>query len=191
MKVARDYRLWLSAVSAYTLAGALASAGVGALVSLGGRLLPAGSRPVLLLALAAVGLVLAARDAGWLRFPLPQRLRQSEKTWYHEFGPVGASVLWGLHIGVGLHTRIRYGGYWLLVLLVFFAGDSAYGAAVFTAYWLGRTLPVWLAPVLGPAVDTDLLDLARDERIQLKVHTLGLLWTAGLLAVQGFLGVGK
>lgn len=190
MKVARDTRTWLLAASAYTLSGALASAAVGALLALGGRLLPAASSALSLFPLAALALVLAARDAGWLRFPLPQRLRQTEKSWYHELGPVGASILWGLHIGVGLHTRIRYGGYWLLVLLALLGRDPVQGALLFAAYWLGRTLPVWLAPFLGPAVDEELLELARDERIQSKVHALGLLGSAALLAAQGLLGIG-
>lgn len=186
MKVARDYRRWLGAVLAYTLSGALASAAAGALIGLGGTLLPEGLRHFWLLLLPGLALVLAARDLGWLSFPLPQRLRQADKGWYHQLGPVGASILWGLHIGVGIHTRIRYGGYFLLVLLVFLVRDPGYGALVFTAYWLGRTLPVWLAPVLGPDVDTDLLDLARDERVQSKVAALALVWSALLLAVQGF-----
>lgn len=186
MKVARDYRRWLGAVLAYTLSGALASAAAGALIGLCGTLLPEGLRHLWLLLLPGLALVLAARDLGWLSFPLPQRLRQADKGWYHQLGPVGASIVWGLHIGVGVHTRIRYGGYFLLVLLVFLVRDPGYGALVFTAYWLGRTLPVWLAPVLGPDADTDLLDLARDERVQSKVAALALVWSALLLAVQGF-----
>jgi cytochrome c biogenesis protein CcdA len=98
---------------------------------------------------ALLALVLAAREWGWIRFSLPERRRQTEKVWAHEFGFIGASALWGFHIGLGFATRVTYGGFWAFVALGLALGNPLYGATLMLVYWLGRALPLWLAPALN------------------------------------------
>jgi cytochrome c biogenesis protein CcdA len=93
-------------------------------------------------------LALTAKEWNILSFNLPERKRQTEKFWVHEFGFAGASLLWGLHIGLGFFTRITYGGFWALVAIALALGDPLFGAALMSAYWLGRVLSVWVAPLL-------------------------------------------
>jgi cytochrome c biogenesis protein CcdA len=97
---------------------------------------------------ASIGLILAAKEWNVLRFNLPERKCQTEKFWVHEFGFVGASLLWGLHIGLGFFTRITYSGFWALVAITLALGDPVFGAVLMSAYWLGRVLSVWVAPLL-------------------------------------------
>jgi hypothetical protein len=147
-KVARDWKTWFSAVSLYTLSGLGVSAGVGAALGRLGRWAGvAPARDGVLLAGAVLGLVLAAREWGFVRFRLPERPLQTEKIWMHQFGPLGAATLWGLHLSLGFFTRVNYGGFWLLVLLAFGLGDPVYGALLVAGHWLGKTLPVWVAPL--------------------------------------------
>ena len=178
MKVAHDRRTWLSAVSAYTLTGTAASATVGALLGLAGRGLGRwqGAGAV---AWGGAGLAaaLAARELGWLSFPLPQRRLQAEKLWYQEFGAIVAAALWGLHIGVGLHTRVRFGGFWLLLVLAALGRSPLAGAALLACYWLGRALPLWAAPRLFAAAGAgvEILEpVARGEWAQRRAHALAL-----------------
>jgi hypothetical protein len=100
---------------AYTLAGSLSSTLVGAaLGSVGAWLQLDRFRPPLLLGIALLAFALAAREWGWIKFPLPERKQQTEKVWADEFGFVGASALWGFHIGLTFTTRVTYGGVWAL-----------------------------------------------------------------------------
>ena len=150
-KVARDWKTWFSAVSLYTLSGLGVSAGIGAALGGLGRLGRfADVTPIrngVLLVGAVLALVLAAREWGLLRFRLPERPLQTEKIWMHQFGALGAATLWGLHLSLGFFTRVNYGGFWLLTLLAFGLGDPVYGALLVGGHWLGKTLPVWVAPL--------------------------------------------
>jgi hypothetical protein len=88
------------------------------------------------------------RDMGWLHFALPERKCQTEQRWGNEFGLSAASLMWGLHIGIGFATRVRYCGFWALCGVVFVFGEGRLGAIALGGYWLARTLPVWTLPVM-------------------------------------------
>ena len=96
--------------------------------------------------IAALSLALAVREWGWINFYIPERERQSEKAWAHQFGFVMASAMWGFHIGLGFATRVNVGGFWLVVALAVVFVSPMYGGALMLMYWLGRAFPVWLGP---------------------------------------------
>lgn len=187
MKVAHDFKTWFRAALLYTVAGCLASGLTGMLLgALGAQL----GRAVAARSALAVGLLvtlaLAARELGWIRFPLPERKRQTEKFWFDEFGPLGAAWLWGLHLGVGFATRVNFGGLWALAVLAVGIADPLFGALLLASYWLGRTLPVWLAPRLwnaevdGPSAMAAML--FTDRTPYRRIQGLALLFTATMLA---------
>ncbi|HEY7202114.1 MAG TPA: hypothetical protein VIC57_17975 [Candidatus Dormibacteraeota bacterium] len=187
VKVARDWRTWGAAVSLYTLSGLgvtlAAGAGIGELGHVAG--LP--GRPALVLAAGlAIALVLAARELGVLRFRLPERPLQTEKVWMHQFGPLGAATLWGLHLSLGFFTRVNYGGFWLLTLLALGLGSPRLGALLMGAHWLGKALSVWVAP-LALRTSADGSEVAgvwdTDARHYRRVQALGLLAAGAVLAV--------
>ena len=185
-KVARDWKTWFSAVSLYTLTGLGVSAGIGAVIGRLGR--AAGvlqARREVLLAAILLALVLAAREWGVVRFRLPERPLQTEKTWMHEFGARGAATLWGLHLSLGFFTRINYGGFWLLTLLALGLGDPRFGALLVACHWLGKALPVWVAPLVysDPNEGGDLLRIwARRTVVYARLQGLGLAAAAAVLA---------
>jgi cytochrome c biogenesis protein CcdA len=138
----------------------------------------------------SIGLILAAREWNILGFGLPERKLQTEKFWAHQFGFVGASLLWGLHIGLGFFTRITYGGFWLLAAVALSLGDPVFGAAMMSAYWLGRALSVWVAPLLlrSETGSVELTEAILDHRDALRrISGAALIWCsviAVLLARQ-------
>jgi hypothetical protein len=149
VKAAPKY--WMRAVIAYTLAGCLTAGATGFLFGLLGQSWKGNaisSRACYLL-MAAASLILACREWGWVRFPLPELKRQTEKTWVHEFGFIGSAAMWGAHIGLGFATRITYGGYWVLVVAAVASGKPSYGATLLLVYWFGRTFSVWIAPAIS------------------------------------------
>jgi hypothetical protein len=186
-KVARDWKTWFSAVLLYTLSGLGVSAGIGAALGGLGRLAGVATvRHGVLLAGAVLALVLAAREWGLVRFRLPERPLQTEKIWMHEFGPLGAATLWGLHLSLGFFTRVNYGGFWLLVLLAVGLGDPVYGALLAGGHWLGKTLPVWVAPLAyrDPNEADDLMRIWEGRTaVYARFQGLGLLAAATVLAV--------
>lgn len=183
MKVAR--KLWFHAVLAYTLAGLLSATAVGAMLGWVGRWLGGGSEATpMFLTLTLLSLMLAAREMGWISFRLPEQRLQTEKVWAHEFGFVGAAVMWGLHIGLGFATRITYGGFWVLVAAILALGDAAYGAMLMGTYWLGRVLSVWVAPTMlcvACGEPTQMFqELLANRSLYHRIQAVGLVWSAGL-----------
>lgn len=136
---------------AYTCAGAITSAAIGfSLSELGRWCIPRSvGHALTLVGLPVAGVLFAAREIGWIRFPVPERKLQTEQTWFHDFGIVPAAAMWGIHIGMGFTTRITFMGFWLLVGAVVVLANGWWGAALFAGYWVGRALPVWLVPLLG------------------------------------------
>jgi cytochrome c biogenesis protein CcdA len=136
-----------------------------------------------LLGAGLLAFVLAARDWDWISFPFPERRSQTEKSWAHEFGFVGASALWGFHIGLAFATRVTYGGFWALVALNVAIGRSSYGAILMIAYWFGRVLPVWLAPILnwsGPDSSGLVSEIAAASRLYHRLAGFASMWAAGI-----------
>lgn len=137
------------------VAGSLSSAivvgaGAGFVGSFVAEALPA---QVAWLCLAGLSTLLALRELGWIRFPIPQWRRQTEKMWGFRFGPLGAAWWWGIDLGSGLTTHVTFSSYWLLVLAILFNGSAVYGGLVLGLYGLGRALPVSVVPRLLEATD--------------------------------------
>lgn len=136
--------------------------------------------------IGVIGLVLAAREWEWVSFPVPERKSQTEKRWVHEFGFATASAMWGVHIGLGFATRVTYGGFWVLVPVAVASRRAYFGAALMLAYWLGRALPVWMAPVLpGCASDatTFTASVLADRLLYHRVVGVALMWSGGVAAL--------
>jgi hypothetical protein len=187
VKVARDWRTWLSAVSLYTLTGLGVTLAVGAGIGELGRLAGLSGRPVpVLAACLAIVVLLAARELGVLRFRLPERPLQTEKVWMHQFGPLGAATMWGLHLSLGFFTRVNYGGFWMLTLLALGLGRPGLGALLMGGHWVGKALSVWVAPLaLGTSADgSEVVGIwDSDIRHYRRVQALGLVAAGAVLAV--------
>lgn len=186
VKVARDWRTWSSAAGLYTLVGLIVSSSIGAGIGGLGRLtgMPHNLYVVLIVS-CVVSLVLAAREMGMVRFEIPERKLQTEKIWIHQFGVLGAATLWGLHLSLGFFTRVNYGGFWMLTLLALGLGDWRLGALLFGAHWIGKTLSVWLAPlVLRTSADgTEVVGIwETDIPHYMRIQAVGLAATAVVLA---------
>lgn len=187
-KVARTRKIWLKSALAYTLAGSLSSTLVGAALGLVGAWLQRGQQrwPVLL-GVALLAFSLAAREWGWIKFPIPQRRLQTEKVWAHEFGFIGASALWGFHIGLAFTTWVTYGGVWALAAVNIALGKPLYGAIVMLSYWLGRALPVWLAPMLnwsGPDSSSLPEDILAARWLYHRLSGFALMWLGGIMVLM-------
>jgi cytochrome c biogenesis protein CcdA len=186
-KVANYHKLWLKSAVAYTVAGCFSAALVGVVLGTIGSALPwESSRLIAFYLIGFLSLLLAAREWGWIAFALPERKLQSERVWVHSFGFVTASVMWGLHIGLGFATRITYGGFWVLVAIAVVVGEPIYGAILMLAYWMGRALPVWVAPSLI-ASDEEAVELSErvftDELVYHRVVAIALVWSAVVIVL--------
>ena len=168
-------RTWLKATAAYTAAGLLSATVTGAATGMLGALLGAAGQPRLVTFVAAIAALLAARELRLLTFPFPDWPRRTDRTWAYAFGWTTAAAMWGFHIGVGFATVITYPGFWALVALILATGTVGSGVAIFGAYWLGRTLPLWLAPVLR---HTRALDVGIAYPAYRPLHAIALLWLA-------------
>lgn len=140
--------LWLRAVSTYTVSGALSSSGVGAIAGLLGEFVVP-MRPALLVGIVIGGVVLAGGELHLWQVRIPQVRRQTNKMWAFEFGVLPAATMWGIHIGLGFATVIRHGGFIVLAPFAMAEGTLG-GATILCSYWIGRTLPLWVAPYIVP-----------------------------------------
>lgn len=189
-------KLWFRCVSAYTVSGALSAAVVGIFIGFVGLSLSRiwKDQQIFLLVIV-LSLVLALRDWEWVRFSLLERKCQTEQHFAHEFGFVIASAMWGFHIGLGFATRITYGGFWVLVAIGLSSASVKYAALLMVVYWLGRSLPVWIAPALWDGCDTRILvnEVIEDGPVCAAIDGFTLLWAAGnafLLAFPQFADAG-
>jgi hypothetical protein len=187
-KEAHNYKLWFKSVLSYTAAGMVTSVLMGAAMGGMGKymIVEAVRAPACYIA-ASMGFILTAKEFGILSFNLPERKRQTEKFWAHNFGFVGASLMWGLHIGLGFFTRITYSGFWLLAVIVLAIGSPLFGAALMSVYWLGRVLSVWIAPLLlkpEEASCLELTDAIMNERDLLhRISGAALIWCSAIIAL--------
>ncbi len=143
---ALDTRLWFRAMVAYTLGGVLSALLVGMCLGLLGDFLGL-SPDWTVYALVPLAALLAVREIGWIRFPLPQVHRQTQKVWALQYGHTTGAAMWGGHIGLAFATVVRHGGIYVLAIVAL-SFEPLSAAILFVVYWVGRTLPIWITPWL-------------------------------------------
>jgi hypothetical protein len=139
--------------------------------------------------IALIALLLAAREWRWIKFPLPSLSRQTDQVWFYRLGFVRASAIWGLDIGFGFGTFVNYGGFYALVALAVLFGKPSYGALLMIAYWLGRALPVWLAPTIWNGHDSVVMfeRILGSRELYQRMAGIALIW---MFTVAVFVGLG-
>jgi cytochrome c biogenesis protein CcdA len=130
----------------------------------------------------------AAREFGWISVPLVQAKRQTNPSW-KVHGRRIAAVLWGFDLGLVVTTWSTFAGPWVLVVVAFVAREPTLGSGLFLAYWLGRALPVWLAPLLLQRTTTVgmMRQLSSHYRDLQLLHAGALLWIAILLLASALI----
>ena len=139
------------AVAIFALGAMIASASVGIALGLLGHALVSLSTSTALFVIALAGLPLLVAD---LRGKTPTSRRQTRKMWRRK-GPIAASLIWGLDLGVGF-TTIRVASlYWMVALAVFLTQSLSTGALL-GAYGIG----------LGTNLAAAVVFLGRREHVQ-------------------------
>jgi hypothetical protein len=159
----------LGVLAAGLLLGALLSATV--LWLLSGLLtpVPAGVRQGLLV---AVALAAVARDAGWLRVPLPQNARQIPQQVLRRHLLRG-TLQFGFELGTGVRTYVSSSAPYVLALAVLVSGAPGVALALGCGFAAGRAL----TPVLRLASGAP---AAWDERLTARLRALTSLACAGI-----------
>jgi cytochrome c biogenesis protein CcdA len=98
--------------------------------------------PEVLVLLLLVGAVL---DLGLLPVRLPSR-GSVPKKWWIAHGPVKASAMYGLVLGLGVTTFVPFATFYSLLVSAAYLGPIP-GLLVGAAYGLGRAVPVWVASI--------------------------------------------
>jgi hypothetical protein len=148
--LSRGGALWLKSVSAYTLAGLITAGCAGLTIGWIGGVMPFEQPFVsagVSIAIAALALILAARELRLIHFKLPQVRLQTCRAWSIEYGMITGAAMWGGHIGLAFATVVQHGGFFVIALLAL-TGGPAYASVLLAVYWLGRTLPMWFARIL-------------------------------------------
>lgn len=136
---------WLRCSLGYTVFGLCTAGVVGSGIAAASMEIGLTDSPFLYGGAIVVGAAIVLREIGWLRFPIPQCDRQTNREWFREFGLPTAAAMWGAHIGIGLVTVIKHGGLYLVVALILTQHPAA-GACLFAAFWLGRVVVLWVMP---------------------------------------------
>jgi hypothetical protein len=155
--------LWVRAISAYTACGTVTALATGAILGCLGILVVTPFAHYFHVPVVLLSSLLLARELGWLSFSLPQVRLQTNKMWANEFGMVSGAAMWGAHIGFGVATVVKHGGFFLVICLILLLGPGQ-GSLLMATYWLGRTLPLWIAPVfVDPRSKSIVQDVLRNE----------------------------
>lgn len=145
---------WATAVALHIAGAAIGAAALGAVLGVVGRVLGAPWGSVGAWFVVAVAAAYAARELLGAPLPLPDRKRQVPEWWRTFFGPLTASFLYGLGLGVGFLTYLRHGTLVAVAALAIVAGEPVTGALVVLPFGLARALTVIAA---APGVTSDAL----------------------------------
>jgi len=192
VKEADGLRQWLVSIAAYSVAGLVSSTMVGWAIGSAGRLLPDLGILAITLTLLVASIV-ALREWGTLRVPLPEWRRQTSSLWGKVLPRPVAAMLWGFDIGLVFTTFLTFSGAWLLAAIALSSRDPLFAGALFGAHWLGRASTVWVVPWVIAHSRLGLFDfvelVARSRDQIRRVHALGALFASVVLVVLAVAGI--
>jgi hypothetical protein len=174
-----------TALALFTVGAVAAAAALGALLGLAGAPL---DRDTALAVVAVLALLAAAREAGLVRFPLPQLSRQVPERWRREWPLPAWSLGYGAGLGAGLFTHQVVATFWVAAAGALALGDPAISAACLAFFGLGRALMVAL-PARGGRDPSEAVErLAARRRALRPANAVALAALAGAIAVTPALG---
>jgi hypothetical protein len=181
----RGYK-WGTTIALHAF-GAVVSAGVfGATLGAVGSFLGAPWGRAGMLVVAGIAFLYAAREVFGLPIPIPDRRRQVPQWWRSTFSVNSAALLYGLGLGVGFLTYVKYGTLVAVSAVAVASGDPLAGAAVMMVFGLVRGLSVgvaWTADSIERVQSVvDRLESLAEGRAPKAAHTL-LLFLIGLTAL--------
>jgi hypothetical protein len=166
------------AVALFTASAVLAAALLGAALGLVGALV--GARGVVAAA-GALALLAAGREAGLVRFPLPQARRQVPERWRFELPlPVWASG-YGAGLGVGVFTFQPVSTFWVACAGALALARPLPAAVCFSVYGAGRAASVLWARARAADAGDAVERLAGRRRGLLRANAVALAACAALL----------
>jgi len=178
----RRYRI---ALALFAVGAIAASAALGALLGLAGAPL---DRDTALAVVAVLALLAAAREAGLIRFPVPQLTRQVPERWRREWPLPAWSLGYGAGLGAGVFTHQMAATFWVAAAGVLALGDPPVSAACLAFFGLGRALMVALPARGGRDPSAAVERLAARRRVLRPANAIGLAALAGAIAVTPALG---
>jgi cytochrome c biogenesis protein CcdA len=178
-------RRQLAALALFTAGAVLAAASLGAVLGLAGAAIGTGPALAVALALAVLG---ALREAGIVRFPIPQSRRQVPERWRSELPLPVWSAGYGAGLGLGFLTYQPVATFWVACAAALALGRPLGGALAFAAYGVGRAA-VLLLPVRRGADAAAIAErLASRRRALLRANAVALGVCACLLAAAPVAG---
>jgi Methylamine utilisation protein MauE len=133
---------WGASLAFHVLGAAVSAAAFGAALGAGGSVLGAPWGRLGGILVGGTALVYAAREAFGLAVPVPDRRRQVPEWWRSHFSPNTSAFLYGLGLGVGFLTYVRYGTLVAVSAAAIASGDAVVGAIVLAPFGLVRGLSV-------------------------------------------------
>jgi hypothetical protein len=175
----------LAALALFAVGAVVAAAGLGALLGLAGSAVGSGPALVAALALAVLG---ALREAGVVRFAIPQSKRQVPERWRFELPLPAWSLGYGAGLGVGVLTYQPVATFWVACAAALALGRPVAGALAFALYGVGRTAVLLVSARRGVDATAVVEGLAASRRTLLRANALALAACACLLAAAPVAG---
>ena len=133
---------YIVSLTLHALAATTTAAATGAVLGTIGMLAGAPWRTAGVIALAAVALLYALREAFGLPVPLPNARRQVPEWWRTFFSPPIAATLYGAGLGVAFVTFLSFGTFVAVAAGAVVSGDPLTGAALCAPFGLARAAAV-------------------------------------------------
>ncbi|MDQ4095522.1 MAG: hypothetical protein M3174_04855 [Actinomycetota bacterium] len=136
---------YLLSLALHALGATLAAALVGLLAGAFGGVLGAPWGDVGWIAVGALALLYALREALGLPIPVPDRHEQVPLWWRSFYSPPVTAVLYGFGLGIGYLTYLSFGTYFVVTIAAFVSGNPLIGMALCAPFGLARAISVVIA----------------------------------------------
>lgn len=178
-------RRQLVALALFALGAIAAAAALGAVLGLSGAAIGTGPALVVAAALAVLG---ALREAGIVRFAIPQSKRQVPDWWRYELPLPVWSAGYGAGLGLGVLTYQPVATFWVACAAAVALGRPVAGAVAFALYGVGRAAVLLLPARRGADPMAIVERLVRRRRTLLRANAVALGACAVLLAASPVAG---
>jgi hypothetical protein len=138
-------RRWAAALALHALGAAGSAAAFGAVLGAIGGLFQAPWGATGGVVVAVVAALYAARELAGVPVPVPERRKQVPEWWRTFFPWPASSALYGMGLGIGYLTFLRYGTLVAVTAGAVVTGEPLLGAAVMAPFGLARGLSVAVA----------------------------------------------